>query len=125
MRNNEGMFRSMISSSRITTLRSLPSSSISLGSSTILEITEGTCTMANSSSSSSPLFFLKSAAMFSVLFRISGKGLEESKAMGVRTGYTFFLKYSSVYAASSSVISSCPVIMRSPFCLRVGTRERL
>ena len=119
------MFRSMISSRRMTTLCSLPSSSISLGSSTILEMTEGTCTMANSSSSSSPLFFFKRAAMFSVLFRISGKGLEESKAMGVRTGYTFFLKYSSAYAASSPVISSCSVMMRSPFCLKAGTRERL
>ena len=28
-------------------------------------------------------------------------------------------------AASSSVMSSCSVMMRSPFCLKAGTRERL
>ena len=81
----------MISSKRITTLCSVPSSIVSLGSSTILGSTEGTCTMANSSSPS-PFFFFNRAAIFRVLLRISGKGREESKAMGVSTGYTLVWK---------------------------------
>ncbi len=74
------MFLSMISSRKMIFL-SFPSE----GSSMIRLSTLGTCTMANSSSS--PMSFLRTrAAMFRVLFRISGKGLEESTAMGVSTG---------------------------------------
>ena len=52
---------------------------------------DGTGTMANSSSSSPP-FFCNNAAIFRVLLRTSGNGLEESTAIGVSTGYTCSLK---------------------------------
>ena len=76
------MFLSMISSKRITA-RSLPVTCS--GSSMMRGSPDGTCTMANSSSPSPPFFFTR-AAMFKDLLRISGKGLEESTAMGVSTG---------------------------------------
>ena len=58
--------------------------------------TEGTCTVANTTLSFSlsfslPFFlsFLEiRAPIFRDLFRIRGKGREESMAMGVSTGYT-------------------------------------
>ena len=74
------MFFSMISSSRMIFFALPP-----VGSFTIRSSTEGTCTVANSSSSLL-FFFLTRAAIFSVLFRMSGNGLEESTAMGVKTG---------------------------------------
>ena len=78
------IFLSMISSRRITAL----APSFSAGISITLGSTEGTCTVANSRTSF-PFFlsFLEiRAPIFSVLFRISGNGLEESMAIGVRTG---------------------------------------
>ncbi len=113
------MFRSMISSRKMT-LCIFPSA----GSSTTRLSTLGTCTVANSSSS--PISFLRtSAAMFRVLFRISGKGLEESTAMGVSTGYTFSSKYLSTKTVSFFVRSSCLTTICRPFCFSFGTRERL
>ncbi len=77
------MFRSMISSNRMI-LQALPLDGIR----TTRLRTLGTCTVANSSSSS--LFFFRTIApMFRDLLRIRGNGLEESTAMGVSTGYTF------------------------------------
>ncbi len=70
--------------------------SFSVGISIIRGNTEGTCTVANSSSSFSPSFFNNNAAKFKVLFRMSGNGLEESTAIGVRTGYTYSIKYLSI-----------------------------
>ena len=71
----------MISSSRITAR--FPSSPA--GISTILASTLGTWTVANSSSFFSPLLESREP-IFRDLLRISGKGLEESTAMGVSTG---------------------------------------
>ena len=56
--------------------------------STILGRTDGTCTVAKSSvlCFSLPSFLQIRAPIFRVLLRISGNGLEESIAIGVRTG---------------------------------------
>ena len=96
------MFRSMISSRKMTVffIPSLPETS--LGSSTMRGRTEGTCTTAKSGREvpSSFFFFFSStlvrgftsflrrikAAMFRERFRTNGKGREESTAMGVNTG---------------------------------------
>ena len=79
------MFRSMISSRKITFRISRLFSSVVTGRLMILGRTAGTCTIANSSSLP-PSFFFKSAAIFKDLFLTSGNGLEESTAIGVRTG---------------------------------------
>ena len=100
----------MISSSRMTVVfpapffpsSFFPVPAASGGITTIRGRTDGTWTMAKSErfSSLSFFFFFSStrirgftsfflrmrAAMFRVLFRTSGKGREESTAMGVRTG---------------------------------------
>ena len=55
------------------------------GMTTTLGSPVGTRTMAKSNSPS-PFFFLTRAAMFRDLLRISGKGLDESTAIGVSTG---------------------------------------
>ena len=61
------------------------------GMGTIRASTLGTWTVANSSSPFS--FRLESSApIFKDLFLMRGKGLEESTAMGVSTGYTFSSK---------------------------------
>ena len=89
LKNSLPIFRSITCSSRITTV--LPF--LSSGSITILGSTDGTWTVANSSSSLPFLsFFEIRAPIFNVLFLISGKGLAESIAMGVRTGYTLSSK---------------------------------
>ena len=63
----------------------------SLGICTRRGRTLGTCTVANTVSSS--VFFpVRSAAIFSVLLRISGNGRDASTAIGVSTGYTFSIK---------------------------------
>ena len=86
------MFRSMISSRRITAF--VPSLEEGIG--TIRDNTLGTCTIANSSCFLllflSSFFGERSAPIFRDLLRIKGKGLEESTAMGVSTGYTFSSK---------------------------------
>ena len=79
MRNSFWILRSITSSRRITRVCLPP------GIVTIRDRTLGTCTMANSVSPS-PFFFFTSAPRFRDLLRISGKGLEESTAMGVSTG---------------------------------------
>ena len=93
------MFRSIISSSRIKLFSSAGRPVTSGGSSTRRGSTEGTCTIAKSGrrppffffssmriSGFTCSFFRISAAIFKVLFRISGKGREESTAIGVSTG---------------------------------------
>ena len=78
------MFLSMISSRKITEIPafSFPSSG---GITTTLGRPLGTRTIAKSSSES-PFFFFTRAAIFRDLLRISGKGREESTAIGVSTG---------------------------------------
>ena len=79
------MFFSIICSKRITVVQLSPS----VGIVTTRGRTDGTCTVAKSMV---PFFFLSinSAPMLSERLRINGKGLEESTAIGVRTGKTSF-----------------------------------
>ena len=63
-----------------------PVPEISEGISITLGRTLGTCTVANSNSCFSFLRLLTKAPIFRVLLRIRGNGLEESTAIGVKTG---------------------------------------
>ena len=112
----------MISSRRITVL----SPFFPEGISTILGSTDGTWTVANSSSLACflLLFLAISAPIFNVLLRISGNGLEESIAIGVRTGYTLSSKYWSTNSFCFSENASCSKITWSPAFSSAGTRDR-
>ena len=116
------MLRSMICSRSVTVVWPF----FSDGMITTLGSTEGTCTVAKSISSFPFLvsFLERSAPIFNVLLRIRGNGLEESIAIGVRTGYTLSSKYWSTNSFCFSENASCSKITWSPAFSSAGTRDR-